>query len=526
MIHYLGLNFEDFKESTIADVKSDGELQNVFIEERYTREKYCGTFPLISMFKTFFDRDDDFKVIEDDKFEFEKFEKIFKKINYVKTKTSSHHLYHAYESFYTSGFDHAAILVIDGYRENRKLLLTESESITLYLKRGKDIKVLCKYSTPYSLGLFYHMACMSLGFSDNEEEQFMNLSVYGEPFEDRMLSIKNGELQYFCDEEEMAKHYKVDKESLNLINSINYAATVQRDLSECVLELVKNIKKMTNEENLCLSGGIFNNAIINNLICESGIFKNVWCSPAPGDFGLSIGKAYLAYETDSEKINFHKLNTVYKGMGTEYNDDNIFLFFNNRSIEYSEISYKDIVNKLCEGKVLAWFQGASEFGRKALGHRCLIANPEYPYMYEKVSRKIKGNAPYIPLACTVPDELFDLMFDVKNKDLTEYMLRAIPIRSEMKAKVLACTHIDGTTRPQRLRREVNQEFYDMIMEFYKKTGIPCVINTNLSGKNESIVESLNDLILFLHKHQKVDGAVINGKYYVANFKFYLESLLD
>lgn len=114
------------------------------------------------------------------------------------------------------------------------------------------------------------------------------------------------------------------------------------------------------------------------------------------------------------------------------------------------------------------------------------------------------------------DVLFDLMFDVKNKDLTEYMLRAIPIRKEMRDKVFACTHIDGTTRPQRLRREVNPEFYDMIMEFYKKTGVPCVVNTSLNGRGEPIVESLDALMDFLETHLEVEGVVLNGKFLIYN----------
>lgn len=523
MNHYLGV-CKLAKESCIVDVRSNGELQYVFFEERFNRKKYYDNFPINAIFKMLINRTDSFRMGEFNKGDIYFIDKFFSNISFINTQNPLHHLCHAYESFYTSGFDRAAILVVDGFGQNNFYGIDSKESITLYQKEGRKIKELKKYFLPDSLGLFYGRASSILGFNDNEEGHFMGLAAYGKPFEKRILSIQNGQFKYDTNMKELEKKYTVNKNSLDLINSINFAATVQRDLSECVLELVKDIKNITNEENLCLSGGVFNNVVINNAICESGIFKNIWCSPTPGDFGIAIGKAYLTYETDVENLEFHKLDSAYKGDDIDSNDENILKYFKENNISYSEISSDSIVRKLSKGRVLAWFQGASEFGRRALGHRSIIADPSKHEMYKLISGEIKKRAPYRPLACTVPDELFDLIFDVKNKDLTEYMLRAIPIRKEMIDKIPACTHIDYTTRPQRLRKEVNPEFHKIIMDFYNVTGIPCVINTSLNGGGEPIVETISDLMRFLNEHINVSGAIINAKYYIDNTKLYENKL--
>ena len=360
----------------------------------------------------------------------------------------------------------------------------------------------------------------------------MGLSAYGVPDEERYLKIENGKFIYnqkYYDIIKINIHSKkvVDKFSLSLINKVNFAATIQRDLIECVMELVKDIKKLTNEDNLCLSGGIFNNVLANNYICESGIFKNVWCSPAPGDYGLSVGKAYMEYEIDNKDIKYNRLDSAY--LGEEYSDEKIIEYLNRIGIEFEEIGIDKIADLFVDNRVIVWFQGRSEYGKRALGHRSILCNPIDRSNYDKVSYMIKKRAEYRPLACTIPSELFDLMFDVKNKDLVEFMLRGIPIRKEMRDKVKACCANDNTTRPQNLNRNINMELYDVIMNFYKKTGIPCIVNTSLNGRGKPIIESIGDCIIFANNHRVyIDDIIFNGKYRVklSNLNMYYYKLKE
>lgn len=512
---YLAIN-RGTKESAVALVLNDGVLRWVFTEERYTRKKYDSDFPYFSIvdIKHYIDRDILFNsyIEENDIIDF--FNSYFPGIKFGERVDLNHHLLHCYESFYTSGFNRAAVLVVDGVGDN---IGNDYESISLYHKIGRETKLLKKYYRKSSLGSYYAAGSLTFGFKDNEEGHFMGLSSYGIPFEKRYARFEKGEI-IIDNLDDPLREYKTNHNTLECINSVNFAATVQRDTTECLLGLVKYIKELTGEDNLCLSGGVFNNVLANNVICESGVFKNVWCSPAPGDYGITVGKCYFDYEknTPDTDINYHRIENAY--LGAEYNDDTITKYLNDNGIEYEETDISDIGSMLSRDYVLAWFQGRSEYGRRALGHRSIIANPSKRSNYNKISMIIKNRAPYRPLACTVPDKLFDMMFDVKNKDLTEYMLRAIKIKEEIRDKIYACVAIDNTTRPQNLHRDVNSELYDVIMNFYECTGIPAVINTSLNGMGEPMVESLYDLFVFCNTKPEIDYIILNAKYKIKNKK--------
>lgn len=513
---YINYEEDNNKESAIAVINDDGVLELVYTEERYNRKKYSDIFPYHSIEKLVGKFDKDIKMYAKNDKERYLFKSLIPAISFeIKNeKKYSHHLLHCYETFYTSGFDRAAVLVADGYGDDPEL---GQASIVLYHKIGTETKILRKYSSKDSLGKIYSKACSFLGFKNNQEGEFMGLSAYGKPYKEHYFTFTNGEIvKNNTIEDWDRKYYVSGNHVVDIINATNFAATVQRDLNESIIEILKYLKELTHEDNLCLSGGIFNNVITNNLVCESGIFKNIWCSPAPGDYGLTVGLASFSYECDNENAKSVKLQSPY--LGEEFTDDIIIKFLESNEIPYEIILLEEISKFLVNNKIIAWFQGRSEYGRRALGHRSILCNPYYRINYNKVSMDIKKREAYRPLACTVPSELFDSMFDVKNKDLTEFMLRSIPVKDEIKLKIPACLAIDGTTRPQRLERKVDPEFYDMIMSFYNITGIPCVVNTSLNGGGEPIIENLKDCFIFLKEHQLVDYLVLNGKYVIKNNK--------
>ena len=176
---------------------------------------------------------------------------------------------------------------------------------------------------------------------------------------------------------------------------------------------------------------------------------------------------------------------------------------------------ENITQNLKNNKIIAWFQGGSEIGPRALGHRSILANPENHNNLLVINNYIKQRENWRPLAPIVPAELFDLIFDVSSYDLTEFMLRTIKIRDEWQKKLSAVCHIDGTTRPQRLEREQNPELYNLIINFYKETGIPCLINTSFNGRNEPIIETPEQAIKFLKKKKYLDYVIFNSKYVVS-----------
>ena len=509
---YINYVEDNNKESAIAVINDDGVLDLVYTEERYDKKKYSDIFPYHSLEKLVNKFDGKIKMYAKSDKERYLFKLFIPSISFdIKNeKPYSHHLLHCYESFYTSGFDRAAVLVADGYGNDPDL---GQISMVLYHKIGVETQVLKKYLVNDSLGKFYSDACEFLGFKFNHEGEFMGLSAYGKPSNEHYCWIENGNVKKNYSKEDWERNYYVcGNRDLDIINASNFVATVQRDLNECIIEILKYLKELTHEDNLCLSGGIFNNVITNNLICESGIFEKVWCSPAPGDYGLTVGLTSFSYECDNENAKSKKLISPY--LGEEYSDKYIRSFLKKNGVKFHEAKLEELADILVYNHVIVWFQGRSEYGRRALGHRSILCNPNYRRNYKKISMDTKNRAAYRPLACSVPNELFDLMFDVKSNDLTEFMLRSIPVKEEIRGKIPACLAADGTTRPQRLERDVNPELYDVIMDFYKKTGIPCVVNTSLNGGGDPIIEGLNECINFSKSAGTIDFIVFNGKYLV------------
>ena len=164
--------------------------------------------------------------------------------------------------------------------------------------------------------------------------------------------------------------------------------------------------------------------------------------------------------------------------------------------------------------IFAWFQGGSEIGPRALGHRSIIAGPHKRENLTRINLLIKNRELFRPLAPSVADELFDKIFDTNSKDLTEFMLRTIEIRQEMRSKISAVCHIDNTTRPQCLRKEDNPEFYSLLMNFYNTYKIPCLINTSFNGRGQPIIETPEQAIDFLKNNDELEGLIFNAKYII------------
>lgn len=513
------LYFCNNHDSTISIFK-DGNIKEIFIEERYSRKKHDGCYPKRSLKRTNSDiylikEDPEIKILNS---------LINKNINFGEIKSSMveyyHHICHALESFYFSGFNHSAILVVDGNG-------TDNETISLFsIDNNYNIKIHRVYKvnsteklTKKSLGCIYNKAVSVVGLSQKydigNEGKFMGLSSYGTPSVGNIInfSIEDGVSHTMGDyvNENYPYTSNCDGNS-SLFHYINFAATVQRDFNNVILDLVKYIKNLTGEENLCLSGGCFQNVISNNIICESEVFKNIYCSPFPSDGGISVGMGIHWLLSNNHQIGRVKINHAY--WGEEYPDEKILSYIDKEKYSLTDITPQEVAKLLSEDKILAWFQDRSEYGPRALGHRSLIGNPGNRENFNILNNKIKHRENWRPLAPSVPDELFDILFDVKSKDLTQFMLRSIPIREEWRSRIPAVCHVDGTTRPQRLERDINPEYYDMIMEFYKLTELPCVINTSFNGPGEPIIENPKEALEFLDKTPELYGIVFNGKYLI------------
>lgn len=516
----------------------DGKLVGNYEEERFNRIKHSvgESFPINCIHRLLQENNltiDDIDVISmphDPATKQSFIQKVVKLID----KTSNHipeliyedhHMAHACDSFFQSGFDSAVCVIIDGSGDNK-------DGITITHIKDNNIKVLKKYPYTKSLGLLYSAGATSYAnLGEFGEGKFMGLTSYGLPIDKIPFKWIDGDikLEFIYDENAYNLYNSVDaglisyfkkncypysislcKHNSDAMYYANFAASIQKTFNDIVLELVKYAKELTNEDNLILSGGCIQNCIANNLIVESGLFKNVFAGPAPHDAGCAAGLAFHASYVMGEKIENKRLTNSY--VGKTYTDDEILNACNGYDIEEYNI---DKVASLIKGnKIIGWFQGGSEIGPRALGHRSIIANPSTRNNLNIINNTIKHRENWRPLAPTVPDELFDKIFDTNSKDLTEFMLRTLIIRPELRKKLTAVCHIDNTTRPQCLQRDINPELYDLIMKFYKISGVPCIINTSFNGKGEPIIETPQEAINFLERTPNMDYVIFNTKYII------------
>jgi carbamoyltransferase len=277
------------------------------------------------------------------------------------------------------------------------------------------------------------------------------------------------------------------------------AASVQYIFEKTVLKFVDELYDITKEYNggnLCLAGGSFLNCNANYKILKESKFDNIYIYPASGDDGLSAGAALYVFHhlKDNPKVEYKNSEIVYTG--GEFKDDSI-------GVEYD----KEVIAKMIsESKIIAWYQGRSEFGPRALGNRSFIANPADPNMKDILNSRVKFREWFRPFAPSVIEEYCQDYFDIDVP--SPFMLYTCPVKN--KELVPSISHVDGTARVQTVNKEDNPRYYELIKEVEKYTSIPMVLNTSLNINGQPIVESIEEA-LDLFEQSDIDGIVINDR---------------
>jgi carbamoyltransferase len=269
-------------------------------------------------------------------------------------------------------------------------------------------------------------------------------------------------------------------------------------LDEKVLVIAKNVREKTGIENLCYAGGTALNGVTNWKIFKEAGFKNIFIHPAAGDSGGALGAALYVYHHIFAKPKKNDFSGVY--FGAENSEDEIKKFLKENSIKAKKLGDRELTKKvgelLLKRKVVGWVRGRFEWGPRALGNRSILADPRDKKMKDLVNAKIKFREAFRPFAPVCLYEYGDKYFEVgpqglKQKPL-EYMIAVVPVRQQWQKKLGAITHVDGTARPQFIKRSVNPAYYDVVQEFGRKTGVYCLLNTSFNLKGEPIVNSCQD----------------------------------
>lgn len=436
------------------------------------------------------------------------FEAHWKNTKLLSTQKCSHHEQHCASSFFASGFDHALGLVVDGFGDL-------NDSITLFrCSKENGIVELKKYDRKYSLGEFYSQAATSCGLGINSEGKLMGLASYYNSdcdysnFDKKTKEMKN---EYLFEWYKKQTQFGFREGLKNPIHYIKQAGEVQKIFNNTVLDLVEYLKSFDpKEENLVISGGCMLNCPCNAEIEKQGLFKNIYCFPATNDAGISLGAAYINIHKVYKNYQPKRIDNVFYGV--KYPRSKTPMRLRMISDNINDYDIQKTVDDLIDNNVIAWFQGRSEFGPRALGHRSLLASPQDSKMWDLINKEIKEREEFRPLAPIVLDKYYLDVFDDPNpENLTPFMLKNVMIKEEWRKRIPVVCHIDNSARPQVLKKENDPELYDLIELFYKKTGIPLLVNTSLNGKNEPIVETFDDLMRFLQFHQKVKYAIVDAR---------------
>ena len=416
---------------------------------------------------------------------------------------STHHEAHLYYSYYTSPFDEATCLSIDGVGEIDTLSFGKGEY------NGIKYKTLAKY--PHSLGLYYSAMTSYLGFRPNEGEyKMMGLASYGNSktyLKDvrKLIEFKNENLKcnldVFCWDrsdkimfneklsELLPVPQRLPEEPLTQEHK-DLAAAVQKVYEEVLFDIMKYVKKLSKNTNLCLGGGCAYNGTANGKIIDKTHFEHLWIPPAPSDAGSAIG-AVVHYLVKERKVKSKITRNPF--LGPEFYFDDIRRAIGNNKFKKYESDRKlreFIAQKLKEGKVVGWFQGHIEFGSRALGNISILANPTFPNMKDKINRVIKKREGFRPFAPMVIKDEQEVYFDMKED--VPYMNQVVKVRDEYKDKLPAVTHVDGTARVQTVYKHTM--IYDLLKEFQKLSGYPILLNTSFNVKDKTMVLTPKDAI--------------------------------
>ena len=459
-----------------------------------------------------------------------------------------HHLAHSASAFYPSPFEEAAVLVIDGYgyvgednssvsaefSQGKNNNITVLESLTGNHDFSEKEKSLGYKNTNIvfsnSLGVFYQNASVLLGMNYNGEGKTMGLASYGRKnkavaslrnfinfIPNGTLEINNRECFLYISELLNEAMLTLNGDALFQFKA-DLAYMHQSLLEEMVLHLCRHAYDMTKSKNLCLAGGVALNSVINSEIIKKTPFENVFIQPAASDAGISIGCAFYGahYLNNISRASLRKNIMFSPFLGKSYKETNEIKKANNKLKSYRYIVEPSMLNKkvaelISEGKIVAWFKNGSEIGPRALGGRCLLADPRQQSTRDYLNAKVKCREWFRPFAPAILEENASEYFN--NAITSPYMLFVASARKKACKDIPAAVHINNTSRLQTVSEALTPQFYDIIREFFELTGIPVVLNTSFNRNNEPIVETpANAVDCFLS--MPIDALVLEDELFI------------
>lgn len=475
-----------------------------------------------------------------------------------------HHLAHAASAYYACGLpEPVLVVVLDGSGE--------SETTTVWIGRDRALNRVMALHIPHSLGWVYSSITEYLGFRpESTEGEVMGLAAYGAPRsaveDNRVSELKrfmndyvavnrnngafrvNSEFLYFG--HRPPGRTRVTDAMLARLQSIvapaikpgaqldpaseqdrplaNLAYVLQEKIEEAILNLAHHFlnrdPRTRGVQSVALAGGIALNIQANGKLISEGLVKpdRLFVQPAAGDSGTALGAALIVTsDVYGHDPRFHMIQTDY---GPSYSDENIAGVLKSfglvQGIDYEDLlSYENVARVVADllagDSVVAWFQGRSEFGPRALGHRSILLNVLDPRA-NRTANRIKDRQWWRPSAIAVMAESASDYIEGMEPGVNAHcMTMAFPVTAAGRRQLVAGLHeFDSSTRPQLVTRQTDPLFWQVLYHLGTRTGVPAVLNTSFN-QNEPIVESPEEALNTYAYMQGVDALSI-GRYLVTS----------
>ncbi len=436
----------------------------------------------------------------------------------------NHHTCHAAASYYPFPHDRATLLVIDGHgspmAETTEAYEVETISVgraagsmlsldTLQSGQQRRTSSSWRYVTQNSVGWFYKIVTMAIGFGAAGQGKAMGLAAFGTP---RLHGPMSEYVRIDSDGRFWFDPYGGLWDWLNdtvgpggpgpqVRADLAYAA--QEILVEGVVAAARAAHCRHPSDVIGFGGGCALNTLANSRILDETPFRRLCVFPAAGDNGLAVGAAlYGAHavrgEPRAEAAPGWRGRIAY--LGREYDDAQI-----DAAIEDAPVIARrpddlagEVAAILADGGIVAVCRGGAEIGPRALGHRSLLAVPASARTRDLVNLEVKRRESFRPLAPVVRIEDLDTYFE--GVDESPHMLLVATVRPEHRQVLCAVTHVDGTARVQSVRAEDEPFLHDLLGRLGELTGVPVLLNTSLNLPDVPIVETPEEALnLFVER---------------------------
>jgi len=421
----------------------------------------------------------------------------------VEVRKVNHHEAHAATAYYGCGADNALVVTADG--------LGNYFSTTVWDCHDGEMEPLRKWGRNGSLGWFFGIVTEALGWwIGNGEGKTMGLASYGE-YDETIAAVlrrylpeyEGGELvdEPSFSQPSMFEIYDTYHWSFEESDDVatladehgreDVAATAQRLLEDQLLEIADSWLAETGHDTLATAGGVFLNVRVNNRIIREADPAEYFIFPNAGDGGLPTGAAFSAYRHGDPSFTPFKLEHPYYGPDI---DTDLPEELDKRGLPYEtpEDSVERAADLLADGNIVAWCQGRMEYGPRALGNRSILIDPTRDDSMDRVNQSVKFRESWRPFAPSILEDavdeyLVDPVYD-------PFMITSFDVKPEKREEIPAVTHVDGTTRPQVVRRSINPRYYDLIDAVADRTGTPVVLNTSYNLSGDPIVTTPKDAV--------------------------------